>query len=60
MYDEFFFLYVLFIYYLINLFIYYISLTPGHGILFQTTVNAVNFAGLIFRVWQHKNIFAGC
>ena len=24
------------------------------------TVNAVNFAGLIFRVWQHKNIFAGC
>ena len=28
-----------------------------HG---NTTVNAVNFAGLIFCVWQHKNIFAGC
>ena len=24
------------------------------------TINAVIFAGLIFRVWQHKNIFAGC
>ena len=23
------------------------------------TVNAVNFAGLIFRVWRNKNIFAG-
>ena len=22
----------------------------------QNTVNGVNFAGLIFRVWQHKNI----
>ena len=25
----------------------------------KNTVNAVNFTGLIFRVWQHKNIFAG-
>ena len=25
-----------------------------------TTVNAVNFVGLIFCVWQHKHIFAGC
>ena len=25
-----------------------------------TTVNAVNFAGLIFHVCRHKNIFAGC
>ena len=24
------------------------------------TVNADIFAGLIFRVWQLKNIFAGC
>ena len=24
------------------------------------TVNAVNFAGLIFRIWRHTNIFAGC
>ena len=31
-----------------------------HIRILQCTVNAVNFAGLIFRVWQHKNIFAGC
>ena len=32
----------------------------GGGIDARATVNAVIFAGLIFRVWQHKNIFAGC
>ena len=32
--------------------------TPG--IVFQNTVNAVIFAWLNFRVWQPKNIFAGC
>ena len=29
-------------------------------IVYAYTVNADIFAGLIFRIWQLKNIFAGC
>ena len=39
---------------------YVAFLTPAPLLNQDDTVNAVNFAGLIFRVWQHKTIFVGC
>ena len=38
--------------------IQFIALSGEHNA--YNTVNADIFAGLIFRVWQLKNIFAGC